>query len=131
MPAANWSCITKPAIRIRLDPAKLVAKGLSLEDVRTPLSVATVDAPKGTVRGASRSFTIYSNDQLIHSKDWNDVIVAYKGGAPIRVRDIGEAVEGPQPKGVNVERQAKGHAHREQAGEAHRNAQASRWRHDR
>src|SRR3984885_10107077 len=80
----------KPAIRIQLDPAKLVAKGLSLEDVRTPLSVATVDNPKGTVRGATQSFTIYTNDQLTKAKDWNNVIVAYKNGAPVRVRDIGQ-----------------------------------------
>jgi hydrophobic/amphiphilic exporter-1 (mainly G- bacteria), HAE1 family len=86
----------KPAIRIQLDPAKLVAKGLSLEDVRTPLSVATVDNPKGTVRGQTQSFTIYTNDQITKSKDWNNVIVAYKNGAPLRVRDIGQAVEGPQ-----------------------------------
>jgi HAE1 family hydrophobic/amphiphilic exporter-1 len=86
----------KPAIRIEVDPAKLVAKGLSLEDVRTPLSVSTVDAPKGTVRGQTRSYTIYTNDQLTKSKDWNDVIVSYRNGAPIRVRDIGRAVSGPQ-----------------------------------
>jgi HAE1 family hydrophobic/amphiphilic exporter-1 len=86
----------KPAIRIQLDPAKLVAKGLSLEDVRTPLSVATVDNPKGTIRGDTRSYTIYTNDQLTKSKDWNDVIVAYRNGAPLRVRDIGQAVSGPQ-----------------------------------
>jgi hydrophobic/amphiphilic exporter-1 (mainly G- bacteria), HAE1 family len=86
----------KPAIRIQLDPAKLVAKGLSLEDVRAPLSITTVDNPKGTIMGATRAFTIYTNDQLIHSKDWNDVIVAYRGGAPLRVRDIGQAVTGPQ-----------------------------------
>jgi hydrophobe/amphiphile efflux-1 (HAE1) family protein len=86
----------KPAIRIQLDPAKLVAKGLSLEDVRTPLSVSTIDNPKGTVRGQVRSFTIYTNDQLTQSKDWNDVIVAYRNGAPVRVRDIGRAVTGPQ-----------------------------------
>ncbi len=86
----------KPAIRVQLDPAKLVAKGLSLEDVRTPLTVATVDAPKGTLRGPIRSFTIYSNDQVTTAKEWNDVIVAYKNGAPIRVRDIGRAVSGPQ-----------------------------------
>ena len=54
----------KPAIRIQLDPAKLVAKGLSLEDVRIPLSVTTVDNPKGTINGPTRSFTIYTNDQL-------------------------------------------------------------------
>jgi hydrophobic/amphiphilic exporter-1 (mainly G- bacteria), HAE1 family len=86
----------KPAIRIQLDPAKLVAKGLSLEDVRTPLSVTTVDNPKGTIMGAVRSYTIYTNDQLTHSKDWNDVIVAFRDGAPLRVRDIGQAVTGPQ-----------------------------------
>jgi hydrophobic/amphiphilic exporter-1 (mainly G- bacteria), HAE1 family len=86
----------KPAIRIQLDPAKLVAKGLSLEDVRTPLSVATVDSPKGTLDGKSRSFTIYTNDQLTQSKDWNDVIVAYRNGGALRVRDIGQAVSGPQ-----------------------------------
>jgi HAE1 family hydrophobic/amphiphilic exporter-1 len=86
----------KPAIRIQLDPAKLVAKGLSLEDVRAPLSVTTVDNPKGTIMGPVRSYTIYTNDQLTHSKDWNDVIVAFRDGAPLRVRDIGQAVTGPQ-----------------------------------
>src|SRR6185312_935872 len=75
---------------------KLVAKGLSLEDVRTPLSIATVDNPKGAIRGQTRSYTIYTNDQLTRSKDWNDVIVAYRNGAPLRVRDIGRAVSGPQ-----------------------------------
>ena len=86
----------KPAIRIQLDPAKLVAKGLSLEDVRAPLSITTVDNPKGTIMGPTRSFTIYTNDQLTQSKDWNDIILAYRNGAPLRVRDIGQAVTGPQ-----------------------------------
>jgi len=86
----------KPAIRIQLDPAKLVAKGLSLEDVRIPLSVTTVDNPKGTIRGPTRSYTIYTNDQLIEAKSWNDAIVTYRNGAPLRVRDIGQAVTGPQ-----------------------------------
>jgi HAE1 family hydrophobic/amphiphilic exporter-1 len=86
----------KPAIRIQLDPAKLVAKGLSLEDVRTPLSVVTVDNPKGTIYSGNRSFTIYTNDQLTQSKNWNDIIVAYRNGGALRVRDIGQAVTGPQ-----------------------------------
>ena len=86
----------KPAIRLQLDPAKLVAKGLSLEDIRTPLSISTVDNPKGTIRGHIRSYTIFTNDQLPQSKDWNDVVVAYRNGAPLRVRDIGQAVAGPQ-----------------------------------
>jgi hydrophobic/amphiphilic exporter-1 (mainly G- bacteria), HAE1 family len=86
----------KPAIRIQLDPAKLVAKGLSLEDVRTALSVVTVDNPKGTIYSGNRSFTIYTNDQLVKSKDWNDIIVAYRNGGALRIRDIGQAVTGPQ-----------------------------------
>jgi HAE1 family hydrophobic/amphiphilic exporter-1 len=86
----------KPAIRIQLDPAKLVAKGLSLEDVRPSLSVVTVDNPKGTIYSGNRAFTIYTNDQLTQSKDWNDVVVAYRNGGALRVRDIGQAVTGPQ-----------------------------------
>jgi HAE1 family hydrophobic/amphiphilic exporter-1 len=86
----------KPAIRIQLDPAKLVAKGLSLEDVRTSLSVVTVDDPKGSIDSGTRSFTIFTNDQLVKSKDWNDAIVAYRNGGTLRVRDIGQAVTGPQ-----------------------------------
>ena len=86
----------KPAIRIQLEPAKLVAKGLSLEDVRAQLSAATVDSPKGAIDGTTRSFTIYANDQLTHSKDWNDIIVAYRNGEALRLRDIGQAVTGPQ-----------------------------------
>ena len=86
----------KPAVRIQLDPARLVAKGLSLEDVRASLSIATVDNPKGRISSGSRSFTIYTNDQLLQSKDWNDVIVAYRDGGALRVRDIGQAVTGPQ-----------------------------------
>jgi hydrophobic/amphiphilic exporter-1 (mainly G- bacteria), HAE1 family len=86
----------KPAIRIQIDPAKLVAKGLSLEDVRSQIAITTVDSPKGSIDGATRSYTIYANDQLTASKDWNDVIVAYRNGGPLRIRDIGQAVTGPE-----------------------------------
>ncbi|HKO71126.1 MAG TPA: multidrug efflux RND transporter permease subunit [Bradyrhizobium sp.] len=86
----------KPAIRIQIDPAKLVAKGLSLEDVRSQIAITTVDSPKGSIDGATRSYTIYANDQLTASKDWNDVIIAYRNGGPLRIRDIGQAVSGPE-----------------------------------
>ena len=86
----------KPAVRIQIDPAKLVAKGLSLEDVRNQLAVSTVDNAKGNVDGGTRSYTIYANDQLLKAKDWNDVIIAYRNGGPLRVRDIGTAVSGPE-----------------------------------
>jgi HAE1 family hydrophobic/amphiphilic exporter-1 len=86
----------KPSIRVQVDPAKLVAKGLSLEDVRSQIAITTVDSPKGNIDGATRAYTIYANDQLLESKDWNDVIVAYRNGGPLRIRDIGRAVAGPE-----------------------------------
>jgi HAE1 family hydrophobic/amphiphilic exporter-1 len=86
----------KPAVRIQIDPAKLVAKGLSMEDVRSQIVITTVDSPKGNIDGDTRSFTIYANDQLTASKDWNDVIIAYRNGGPLRIRDIGQAVTGPE-----------------------------------
>jgi HAE1 family hydrophobic/amphiphilic exporter-1 len=86
----------KPAVRIQIDPAKLVAKGLSLEDVRNQIAASTVDNAKGNVDGGTRSYTIYANDQLLKAKDWNDVIIAYRNGGPLRVRDIGSAVSGPE-----------------------------------
>ena len=85
----------QPAIRIQVDPAKLVEKNLQLEDVRSQIAIATVDNPKGTINGTKQSFTIFDNDQLTEAKPWNDVIIAYRNGAPVRVRDIGVAVAGP------------------------------------
>jgi hydrophobic/amphiphilic exporter-1 (mainly G- bacteria), HAE1 family len=86
----------KPAIRVQIDPAKLVAKGLTLEDVRNQIAITTVDSPKGNIDGEKRAYTIYANDQLLDPKDWNDVIVAYRNGGPLRIRDIGRAVAGPE-----------------------------------
>jgi HAE1 family hydrophobic/amphiphilic exporter-1 len=86
----------KPAVRVQIDPAKLVAKGLQLEDVRAQIAITTVDSPKGNIDGATKSYTIYANDQLPDSKDWNDVIIAYRNGGPLRIRDIGQAVTGPE-----------------------------------
>src|SRR5271167_2809358 len=85
----------QPAIRIQVDPAKLVEKNLQLEDVRSQIAIATVDNPKGSIIGAKQAYTIFDNDQLTEAKPWNNVIVAYRNGAPVRVRDIGVAVAGP------------------------------------
>ena len=86
----------KPAVRIQLDPARLSSLGLGFEDVRTAIAAATANAPKGTFDGATQSFTVYDNDQIMRSEPWNDVIIAYRGGAPIRVKDVGRAVDGPE-----------------------------------
>jgi hydrophobic/amphiphilic exporter-1 (mainly G- bacteria), HAE1 family len=86
----------KPAVRVQIDPIKLAALGLQMEDVANVINVATVDAPKGSINGPTRSMTIYDNDQLLKAAPWNDVVVAYKNGGAVRIRDIGVAVDGPE-----------------------------------
>jgi hydrophobe/amphiphile efflux-1 (HAE1) family protein len=86
----------KPAVRVQVDPVKLAALGLQLEDVANVITTASVDAPKGSISGVQRNFAVYDNDQLLSAAPWNDVIVAYKNGAPIRIRDIGVALAGPE-----------------------------------
>ena len=86
----------KPAVRIQVDPAKLQARGLTLEDVRGTIALATSNAAKGGIHNDNQSFTIAANDQLQRVADYDNAILAYRNGAPIRVRDIGQAVEGPQ-----------------------------------
>jgi multidrug efflux pump subunit AcrB len=85
----------KPAIRIQIDPAKLSATGLTLEDVRAGLLTATTTAAKGTLNGNIKSFTIAANDQIMKPGEYGDVIFAYRNGAPVRVRDVGRAIEAP------------------------------------
>ena len=92
----------KPAIRVQVDPGKLSALGIQLEDVANVISAATVDAPKGSVNGPEHSFTIYDNDQLLKAAPWNDIIVAYKNGAPVRIKDIGVAVDGPENRLISA-----------------------------
>jgi hydrophobic/amphiphilic exporter-1 (mainly G- bacteria), HAE1 family len=86
----------KPAVRVQIDPVKLAAVGLQLEDVAGLITTATVDSPQGAIMGAHHNFAIYDNDQLLKAAPWNDVIVAYRNGAPIRIRDIGVAVDGAE-----------------------------------
>ena len=85
-----------PAIRVQVDPAKLASMGLTLEDVRTVLTNATVDNPKGSINGPNQSYTIYANDQLTTAAPYNNLIIGYRNGAPIRIGDIGRAIAGPQ-----------------------------------
>ncbi|MEA2729510.1 MAG: hypothetical protein QOF70_3985, partial [Acetobacteraceae bacterium] len=85
-----------PAIRVQVDPLKLASMGMTIDDVRTVLTNVTVDNPKGSVDGPNQSYTIYANDQLTEAEPYNNVIIGYRNGGPIRIRDIGRAVAGPQ-----------------------------------
>ncbi len=86
----------KRAVRVQVDPGKLANMGLTLEDVRSVLVNATVDAPKGTVYTQRQAFAVYDNDQLTKAAEYNDVILAWRNGAPVRVRDVGQAIDGPE-----------------------------------
>jgi HAE1 family hydrophobic/amphiphilic exporter-1 len=82
----------KPAIRIQIDPRKAAALGLQLDQIRNTIAQGTVNAPKGQLLGRQQTLTVYTNDQTLDAKTWNDLIVGYKNGAPIRVRDLGGAI---------------------------------------
>jgi hydrophobe/amphiphile efflux-1 (HAE1) family protein len=86
----------KPAVRVQVDAARLAAMGMTMEDVRSALINATVDTPKGTVQTDRQAYTIYDNDQLTHASEYENIVIAYRNGAPIRVRDIGRAIDAPE-----------------------------------
>jgi hydrophobe/amphiphile efflux-1 (HAE1) family protein len=86
----------KPAIRVQLDPEALAARGINLEDVRTVLGQANVDLAKGTLNSPRQTYTLNTNDQLLKADDYANLIIAYRNGAPVRVRDVGRAISAPE-----------------------------------
>jgi hydrophobe/amphiphile efflux-1 (HAE1) family protein len=82
----------KPSIRIQVDPLKLASSGLTMEEVRGALVTSTTIAAKGTVNTDPISYTIAANDQIIEADPFNDIVLAYRNGGPIRVRDVGQAI---------------------------------------
>ena len=86
----------KPSVRVQVDPEKLAAMGITIEDARSVLTTATSDAPKGSIDGEHQAYTVYANDQMSHGAQFDNVVLAYRNGAPVRVRDVGRAVDGPE-----------------------------------
>jgi multidrug efflux pump subunit AcrB len=82
----------KPSIRVQVDPAKLASLGLTLEEVRDKLVKASSNSAKGTIFTDKTGFTISANDQITEAEPFNDVVLAYRNGAPLRVSDVGQAV---------------------------------------
>ncbi|AHV91789.1 MdtB/MuxB family multidrug efflux RND transporter permease subunit [Bordetella holmesii] len=83
----------RPAVRVQVNPQALAAAGMSLSDLRTAVVGANVNQPKGNLDGPLRSTTIDANDQLKSPTDYNDLIIAYKNGAPMRLSDVAQAVQ--------------------------------------
>ena len=110
----------KPAVRIQANPAALSSYGINLEDLRTAVTQASVNAAKGNFDGARQDFQIDANDQLVTSKDYKKVVVAYRNGAPVMLTDVAKIVDGVENNNqaawmnkspaviVNVQRQPGG-----------------------
>jgi len=83
----------KPAVRIQANPTALANYGLSLEDIRAAIGTTNVDQAKGNLNGATQSYTIGANDQLPSSDGYNNVIIAYRNGSPVRLSNVANAVD--------------------------------------
>ena len=86
----------RPAVRIKLNVQAIAGYGLSIDAIRTDIGSENVNTPKGNFDGPQRSYTVNANDQLNSAKDYNDIIVAYMNGAPIRLSDIAETRIAPR-----------------------------------
>ncbi|WP_421996231.1 MdtB/MuxB family multidrug efflux RND transporter permease subunit [Reyranella sp.] len=86
----------KPGVRIRANPTALASYGLNIDDLRTTISNANVNTPKGNFDGPARAYTINANDQVTDPETFRNIIVAYRNGAPVRLRDVATVEEGQE-----------------------------------
>ncbi len=86
----------KPAVRIQANPTQLASYGLNLDDVRTALTATSVNQAKGSFDGKHQSFQIGANDQILTSKDYQQVIVSYKNGAPVLLKNVAQVTDGTE-----------------------------------
>ncbi|KAG1274364.1 hypothetical protein G6F65_010507 [Rhizopus arrhizus] len=84
----------RPAVRIQVNPAQLSNMGLTLEQLRSALTQANVNAPKGSLNGKTQSYSIGTNDQLASAAEYRDTIISYKNGRPVRLSDVADVVDG-------------------------------------
>ena len=83
----------RPAVRVQVNPTALASYDLGLEDVRGAIAAANVNQAKGTFDGQHRSFTIAANDQLLTSREYRPLIIAYRNGAPVHLSDVADAID--------------------------------------
>src|SRR5512142_729572 len=86
----------KPAVRIQANPVALASYDMSLEQLRSMIAQVNVDQAKGQIDGPRQSFSIGANDQIMSSKDYADVVVAYKNGNAVRLRDVATVIDGAE-----------------------------------
>mgnify|MGYP005809856527 CR=1 FL=1 len=86
----------RPAVRVELNPRALAANGLNLEDVRTVIAAANVNQPKGSFDGPALATTLEANDQMRSAPEYADLVIAYRNGAALRLKDVARVVEGAE-----------------------------------
>src|ERR1700746_4039796 len=86
----------RPAVRVQANYRQLAAYGLNIDDLRTTLANANVNTPKGNFDGPSQAHTINANDQIRKPSDYNDLVVAYRKGAPVKLLDVARSTEGAE-----------------------------------
>ncbi|HLN48560.1 MAG TPA: MdtB/MuxB family multidrug efflux RND transporter permease subunit [Steroidobacteraceae bacterium] len=86
----------RPAVRVVVNPRAVAAYGLNLDDLRTTINNANQNGPKGTLDGPSSAYTVNTNDQIRNAEDYGSVVIAYKNGAPVRLRDVATLVSGAE-----------------------------------
>jgi multidrug efflux pump len=86
----------RPAVRVLINPQALAALGLNLDDLRTTISVANQNGPKGTFDGPTRAYTINANDQLRSAAEYSQIVIAYRNGAAVRLSDVATLVQGTE-----------------------------------
>jgi multidrug efflux pump len=86
----------RPAVRVVANPRAMAAYGLNLDDLRTTISNANQNGPKGTLDGPSSAYTVNTNDQIRNADDYGMVVVAYKNGAAVRLKDVATLVSGAE-----------------------------------
>ncbi|MET0639483.1 MAG: efflux RND transporter permease subunit [Hyphomicrobium sp.] len=84
----------KPAVRVEADVSRLASYGLSMADLSTAIASANVSGPKGSLDGVRQSYTIAANDQIIDAKSYDDVVIAYRNSAPVRIKDVAKVSDG-------------------------------------
>ena len=84
----------RPAVRVRIDPARVAAYNMSLEDVRTAIASANVNGAKGGFDGPRQSYALGANDQLTTPKAYSELVIAWRNGAPVHLADVGTVIGG-------------------------------------
>jgi multidrug efflux pump len=86
----------RPAVRVVVNPRALAAYGLNLDDLRTTINNANQNGPKGTLDGPTSAYTVNTNDQIRNADDYGSIVIAYKNGSAVRLRDVATLVSGAE-----------------------------------